>query len=55
MQDKTTRLETTSSGTGLKINRRKTELMKINTNVNTPITVGGEPIREVGSLSTWEV
>nr|KAG5698081.1 hypothetical protein BaRGS_031771 [Batillaria attramentaria] len=31
MQDKTTRLEATSAGTGLKINRKKTELMKINT------------------------
>nr|KAG5691428.1 hypothetical protein BaRGS_016344 [Batillaria attramentaria] len=46
MQDKTTCLEATSAGTGLKINRRKTELMKINTTANTPVTVGGEPIRE---------
>nr|KAG5700709.1 hypothetical protein BaRGS_029074 [Batillaria attramentaria] len=46
MQDKTTRLEATSAGTGLKINRKKTELMKINTTANTPVTVGGEPIRE---------
>ena len=30
MQDKTTLLETTSAGTGLKINRKKTELMKMN-------------------------
>nr|KAG5704837.1 hypothetical protein BaRGS_001308 [Batillaria attramentaria] len=43
MQDTTTCLEATSAGTGLKINRKKTELMKI----NTPVTVGGEPIREV--------
>nr|KAG5694142.1 hypothetical protein BaRGS_001469 [Batillaria attramentaria] len=47
MQDKTTCLEATPAGTGLKINRRKTELMKINTTANTPVTVGGEPIREV--------
>ena len=47
MQDKTTLLETTSAGTGLKINRKKTELMKMNTTANTPVTVGGEPIREV--------
>ena len=47
MQDKTTLLETTSAGTGLKINRKKTELMKMNTTANAPITVGGEPIREV--------
>nr|KAG5686693.1 hypothetical protein BaRGS_013592 [Batillaria attramentaria] len=50
MQDKTTRLEATSAGTGLKINRKKTELMKINTTANTPVTVGGEPIRQVESF-----
>ena len=41
MQDKTTLLETTSVGTGLKINRKKTELMKMNTTANAPVTVGG--------------
>ena len=50
MQDKTTRLETTSARTGLKINTKKTELMKINTTANTPVTVGGEPIKEVESF-----
>ena len=50
MQDKTTLLKTTSAGTGLKINRKKTELMKMNTTANAPITVGGEPIREVESF-----
>nr|KAG5707368.1 hypothetical protein BaRGS_005335 [Batillaria attramentaria] len=50
MQDKTTCLEATSAGTGLKINRKKTKLMKINTTANTPVTVGGEPIREVESF-----
>nr|KAG5711935.1 hypothetical protein BaRGS_026376 [Batillaria attramentaria] len=50
MQDKTTCLEATSAGTGLKINRKKTELMKFNTTANTPVTVGGEPIREVESF-----
>ena len=50
MQDKTTFLETTSAGTRLKINRKKTELMKMNTTANTPVTVDGEPIREVGSF-----
>ena len=50
MQDKTTLLETTSAGTGLKINRKKTELIKMNTTANAPITVGGEPIREVESF-----
>ena len=50
MQDKTTLLETTSAGTGLKINRKKTELMKINTTANAPVIVGGEPIREAESF-----
>ena len=50
MQDKTTLLETTSAGTGLKINRKKTELMKMNTTANVPVTVGGEPKREVESF-----
>ena len=50
MQDKTTLLETTSAGAGLKINRKKTELMKMNTTVNTPVTVGGKPIKEVESF-----
>ena len=51
MQDKTTRLETVSAGTGLKISRKKPERMKINSAANTPVTVGGEPIREVDSFS----
>ena len=50
MQDKTTRLETVSAGTGLKISRKKTELMKTNSTANTPVTVGGELIREVDSF-----
>ena len=50
MQDKTTLLETKSARTGLKINRKKTELMKMNTTASAPITVGGEPIREVESF-----
>ena len=50
MQDKTTLLETTSAGTGLKINRKKTEQIKMNRTANTPVTVGGEPIREVESF-----
>ena len=50
IQDKTTRLETVSAGRGLKISRKNTELMKINTTANTPVTVGGEPIREVDSF-----
>ncbi|KAJ8356884.1 hypothetical protein SKAU_G00196780 [Synaphobranchus kaupii] len=50
MQDKTTRLATTSAGTGFKINKKKTEIVKINTTANTPVTVGGEPIKEVESF-----
>ena len=50
MQDKTTLLGTTSAGTELKINSERTELMKMNTTVNTPVTVGGEPIREMESF-----
>ena len=49
MKDKTTLLETTSAGTGLKISRKKTELMKMNTTANAPITVFGEPITELES------
>ena len=50
MQDKTTLLETILAGTGLKINRKKTELIKINTSANTQVTVGREPVREVESF-----
>ena len=50
MQDKTYRLETFSAKTGLRINLKKTELIKINATENTPITVGGEPIKEVESF-----
>ena len=50
MHDKTTLLETTSSPTGLKIKRKKTKLMKMNTTANTPVSVDGEPIREVESF-----
>jgi hypothetical protein len=45
MQDKTTCLATKSAGTGLKINLKKTELMKINATVQYPITVSGESIK----------
>ena len=50
MQDKTTFLESTSAGTGLKINRKKTELIKKNTTANAPVTAGGEPIGEMESF-----
>ncbi|GFS06355.1 hypothetical protein ElyMa_001220900 [Elysia marginata] len=51
MQDKTSHLELTSAQTRLKINTKKTELMKHNTAVNTPITVAGASIREVDSFT----
>ena len=50
MQDKTCPLETFSAKIGLRINLRKTELIKINTTANTAITVEGEPIKEVESF-----
>ena len=53
MQDKTCRLETFSAKTGLKINLRKTELIKINTTAITPIAVGGEPSRKLNPLFIW--
>ena len=46
IQDKTTLLETTSARAGLKINKKKIELRKMNSTV----TVGGEPFREVESF-----
>ena len=46
MQVKTTLLEIISAATWLKINRKKTELMKMNTTANAPVTAGAEPIRE---------
>ena len=50
MQEKTSQLETTSARTGLKINKKKTEVMRINATVNAPITVNGEPVKEVESF-----
>ncbi|GFR95804.1 endonuclease-reverse transcriptase [Elysia marginata] len=54
MQDKTSHLELTSAQTGLKINTKKTELMKLNTAVNTPIAVAGASIREIDSFTYLE-
>jgi hypothetical protein len=50
LQDKITLLEATSAATWLKINKEKTELMKINTTANTPNTVDGESIKEMESF-----
>ncbi|XP_037103985.1 nucleoprotein TPR-like [Syngnathus acus] len=51
MQDKTTKLATTSLGAGLRINHKKTKLMRINTSTNNPVTVEGNPIQEVDSFT----
>ena len=51
MQDKTTRLATTSLGTGLRINKEKTKLMRINTPTTNPVTVDDRPIQEVDSFT----
>ena len=50
MQNKTDLLKVVSEKTGLKINKGKTEVMKINTSVTTPITVVGEHVKEVESF-----
>ena len=47
MQEKTNILVNTSYKVGLKINRSKTKLMKINTNNDTPILLEGESLEEV--------
>ena len=52
-QFQTCRLDTFSAKTGLIVNLRKTELIRINTTANTPITVGGKPIKEVESFFIW--
>jgi len=50
MQEKTTMLAETSGRVGLKINKKKTQLMKINTTANTPVEIDGDPIDEVDSF-----
>lgn len=47
MQDKTTRLQTISLGTGLRINQEKTKVMRINTPTTTPVTLDSRPFQEV--------
>ena len=51
MQGKTTRLAATSERTGLKINRGKSKVTRINTTNENPITVGGEQLEEVDSFT----
>ncbi|XP_075316757.1 uncharacterized protein LOC142376932 [Odontesthes bonariensis] len=50
MQDKTAHLDRTSISTGLKISKKKTELMKINITNSTPVTIGGEEVKETESF-----
>ncbi|KAI8503757.1 hypothetical protein Bbelb_187280 [Branchiostoma belcheri] len=50
MQDKTTTLDTTSNSTGLRISKKKTDVMRINTTSNTPVTIGGVPVKEAESF-----
>ena len=51
MQGKTTRLAVTSEKTGLKLNRGKSKVTRINTTNENPITVGGEQLEEVDSFT----
>ena len=51
MQDKTTRLADISSGVGLRINKDKSKVMRINTNDVRPVTLGGQPLEEVDSFT----
>jgi hypothetical protein len=50
MQEKTTRLAEISAKVGLKINKKKTQLMKMNTTNNNPIILDGQPLEEVDSF-----
>ena len=51
MQDETTKLATTSLGAGLRINKEKTKLMRINTPTTSPVTIDDRPIQEVDSFT----
>ena len=51
MQYKTTRLADISSGVGLRINKDKSKVMRINTNDVRPVTLGGQPLEEVDSFT----
>ena len=51
MQEKTTLLAGTSLGTGLRINKKKSNVMMINTSTNNTVTVEGEPIPGVNSFT----
>ena len=51
MQSKTTRLAAASKRTGLKINKGKSKVMRINTINENPTTVEGERLEEVDSFT----
>ena len=50
MQEKASQLESTSARKGLKISNKKAEVIRINEQGNTPITVSGEPLKVVESF-----
>jgi hypothetical protein len=50
MQEKTTRLAEVSAKVGLKISKKKTQLMKMNTSNDNPIILDGQPLEEVDSF-----
>ena len=51
MQDKTSKLKRLLAGTVLNLSKRKTELMRINTKVVTPIIVSAKPIKDAESFT----
>lgn len=51
MQDKSTKLATASLGMGLRINKEKTKLMRINTLTTSPVSIEDKPIQEVNSFT----
>ena len=51
MQDKTDIMTKTAQKTGLKVNKRKTQVMKVNCSSDQMITVEGSDIKEVESFS----
>ena len=51
MQEKTDRLTETAQKLGLKVNTRKTKLMKINHKSNNPVTINNSDIDEVNEFT----
>ncbi|GFR99724.1 hypothetical protein ElyMa_001053500 [Elysia marginata] len=54
MQEKTTTLNTTLRGLGLKINKSKTKILRLKTNSNRPVTVEDEESEDVDSFTYLE-